>query len=355
MFDNFFLSVARYRFKSDAAWRTQIYNLIAAYTDMDMPIYETMESMRDDALHVKSYTAHAMFEEWVDRMENAEDFVDILSEYAPSSEAMLIISGAKYGDMGNAMRRAALSSSNAKEAKKIIMGSLMYPMGLVLMAIFMLVGVSLYVDPIISKVIPISKWPENSKSMHTLSVFVVHDGLQVLVVTIVFLTIIIMSVSRLKRSMIRDYLDLIPPWSVYRRYSASVFLVSLSEMMKLGTPIEQAITEISRQSSKYVKSHLEEMLARMQYGENYRYVLSTGMFPRDVYVMLRSFIRVKTFDEVIGIMGDDARKEGLENIKKTMKVLTAVLLIAVTGFTVWLGSAFFGLTMGSASAMSGLN
>lgn len=354
MFENILLRIAILQFKSSAEWRTNVYNMIAAYTDMDMPIYETLETLRDDALHVGNHITHALYESWVERIEGAEDFVDILSEYAPPSEAMLIVSGARYGDMASAMRRASISSKNAQDTKKVIFGSLLYPTGLIVMAVVMLAGVSMYVDPVISKVIPVAKWPENSKAMHDMSVFVVQYGLPILVVVTIIMTAIIVSTSKMKRSIIRKYLDFIPPWSVYQRYSASVFLVSLSEMLKVGTPIEQAISEIAKQSSRYVASHLDEMLDRMQYGENYRYVLSTGMFPRDVYVMLRSFIRVKSFDEVIGIMGDDARKKGLKNIKKTMKILTTVLLIAVTSFTIWLGMAFFGLTMGSAGAMSGL-
>ncbi len=123
-------------------------------------------------------------------------------------------------------------------------------------------------------------------------------------------------------------------------------------MLNVGTPIEQAIMDISENSTPYLRSHMDEMLYRMRNAEPYRYVVSTGLFPKDVYMLLQSFIRVKDFGDVIGFMGEEARTKGIEKIKIIMKIINALLMLIITAVTLWMGLAFFSMSLGG---IGGLN
>src|SRR5690606_18824010 len=130
--------------------------------------------------------------------------------------------------------------------------------------------------------------------------------------------------------------DHLPPWSIYRSYQASSFLISLSSLMRAGVATYDALRLMHRTASPWMRMHLERMMTNMRHGgENQGKSLDTGLLDKEVAGDIQDYSATGSFLEAIYRIGQRTLEEGVKSIQIKMDVLKNVLLFAVAASIVW--------------------
>lgn len=279
----------------------------------------------------------------ITRMKRGESFSSALSYWAPSSEVMLIESGERSGNIVGALRQAVEVATAIREMRSAIIGGLTYPVILLLVLAAMMVGFSLGIVPKLADVMDPASWPQQAATLYTISQIVENYGLYIAGGIIGLFVVIFYSMPRWT-SDVRKFVDGIPPWSVYRSFESSTFLVALGALMKTGTPLMDSITRLRSLASPYVSKHLTIMLAKLKSGQPNGVAMNTGFLEREMAADIEIYGKVSDFQEAMEVIGREAISSGVEKIKMSTKALGNVVLILVAFYTGWVYYAFFTLT-----------
>lgn len=137
--------------------------------------------------------------------------------------------------------------------------AVVYPIVLFITFATMMVAFSLYAIPVIVALLPADKWPFLGKVVYAASQFIVNYGWQTASVVIAAVLIFMTSLPRWQ-SPIRRFFDKSMPYSVYRVYSGSVLIVSLSVLLSMGVSLRSALERAMKYSNPWMRWHLREIL-----------------------------------------------------------------------------------------------
>lgn len=322
--------------------RLSIYQKLSAFLSNGVDIDNAMKQMSDGYRHYnKKDFRSVIIDEWRESMAVGTSFSNALAMWAPAGEVMLIKSGERSGDLPGAMVNACVATDAGNRMKSTIIASTSYP-GVLLALLFVMLymfAVSA-IPPLVESKDP-ATWPTVSKGLYYMSYFVQHYWM----VSIAFVGIAAMIVgSTLSRwvGKARDFIEILPPYSIYKSYQGSVFLVSLAAMMKTGVPVWNALDELKELSSPYMKRHIEMMQNRLLNGVAIGAALETGLLDRDIAIDLRVYSSTSNIEEKMGVIGASAIEAGVRRISLIGTILNGVALAMIGGYIGW---TLIGFTM----------
>lgn len=134
-----------------------------------------------------------------------------------------------------------------------------YPM--VLMAVFsmMLAGFALFAVPIVAELFDPALWPFMGRILYSVSQYILHYGLYTFLGFVAVMGAFTYSLPRWQGPT-RRYLDRYMPYAMYRVYTGSMLVVSLSVLLKSGVSLRSAIERAMKYSSPWMRWHLREIL-----------------------------------------------------------------------------------------------
>ena len=143
-----------------------------------------------------------------------------------------------------------------------------------------------------------------------------------------------MSMSRWV-SKTRITFDKIPPWSLYRMWQGSSFLLAISSMMNAGVKLDEvSLGRIAKQSDPYLKQRIRALIRYITAGENLGDALyKTGYeFPdEEIIGDLQIYSKLRGFDENLIWIVQSWVDSLVEQVTITMKIVntTVLFLIAI--------------------------
>lgn len=111
-----------------------------------------------------------------------------------------------------------------------------------------------YIIPNMSKLVSVDKWPPLSYNLYLLANTVTQNSTLILIVSASLITFVSWSLANLPAYGLRSLLDKLPPWNIYKAYTATSFLIALSSSIKLGSSFNSAILQLQPISSPYLKT-----------------------------------------------------------------------------------------------------
>jgi type II secretory pathway component PulF len=201
--------------------------------------------------------------------------------------------------------------------------------------LFMLVGFSTSVAPQLAQSIPMSAMDDSQRTLFVLADLIATTWWFLVPMLVGLAGLSLWSLPRYCGVM-RPYLDRIPPWSVYKVYSAVTFMISMSALIKSGVPIESAIRFIKTQSSPWLADHLSVMVGRLRSGVEQGEAMDTGLLPPRVADMVAIYSRTADFDAAIFSVGRMAMDDGLASIKAKASLAKTASTIAIGAMVAWI-------------------
>lgn len=325
--------------------RVDIYKKISAFISNGVPIHEIVQKLRREYEKIKKNDVRAYVLADIEReMDKGTSFGNCLEKWVPAAESMVIIGGENSGNLEKSLINAIRITDSAYRMKKTIKSEMSYPIILLCMLSGLIYSFSTKAIPELTTVMSVDKWPGMSRKLYDMSMFVKNDWWMVLLAVAGFIGFAMYTLPR-TTGPFRSILNKFPPWSVYKSFQSSVFLVATSAMMATGKPIFESIDSLKEMSDDYVKNELNKITEAIEGGATPGDAINIGGFlDTDTGIDVAIYGQVANLDTALHTIGTDSIENGIEKIKAVAGMFKNIVLLGVAGYVAWVYYAFYTLT-----------
>lgn len=277
-----------------------------------------------------------MTELWFKGMESGLGLSDVMAEWVTPSEVTMIRSGEKSGSLAKALRSASelimAQKQMMAETRKTLIAPVIYISVLFSIMYFMMNNMS----PAITRLVPPEFMPDFAKAYFAFGdVFVAWlpwvAGVFVLISLLIYFTLSTWV------GPLRGKADKVFPWTIYRTMQSSYFLITLAAMMRSGVPMRESLEQIQVHAAPWVRSHVDNMIARLGKGRKEAVAIDTGMILDAMSDRLLIYSRLPDFTSVMENLGQEAVVE----LRASLAVITGAINMGV----ILLTAAFIASTL----------
>lgn len=313
--------------------RERFYTKIAQLLDNGVNLDQSLTQLERVAARNKSKALKQLYGTLRNTLASGGNFGQALAPYLPSSEAIMIETGANTGKLTDSLNNTVRMMVQQSKLKKAIVGSLAYPVMLFFMLILALYLVSSQIIPIFTQVLPIEKWKGISLTVANASFFISDYGLYCLIALALFVALIVWSLPNWTGKS-RLIVEKIFPYNIYRLWQGSAFLLSVSSLMSAGVKIDEvSLRKLGRKTAPYLKQRIaaieRQMVAGMNLGEA---LYRTGYkFPdEEIIDDILIYAKLKGFDKSIFRITNRWIDDLIDGITSLMKGVNTIMLFAVS-------------------------
>ncbi len=273
---------------------------------------------------------------WTYEMERGKSFADAVDGWVPTSEKLMLVVG-DVSKLDIALNNVIKVTEGTKRIKDPLVSALAYPFFLLLLVMGMIVAVGLYLVPMMTGFTKGAQWTGMAGSLVALSTFMKSSWYILPVGFTSFIMLILISFQNLN-GPIRAALDNYPPWSLFRMFTGVSWLMSLSAMVRAGTPLTKAMEVLRDNGSRYLAYNLNAALKYMQMGLNLGFALkkaNLGFPEREIIGDLSIYSELDDFEGAIDKLANTYLEESIKNIQKQAGLLNTIALLAITTIIGW--------------------
>lgn len=301
------------------------------------------DNMSDDGKK-PNHPVAKIIAEWKKSISNGSKLGDAIKGWVPEGE-QTIISAGEESNLIQAIDDLLKIQAAKKKIKSTILKGVIYPIVLLIAGCGFLIMFSVRVAPQFNDVLPREKWTGppvvmvNAGDFFTNYLFIIS-----LVLIALFFTI---SWSMGKwTGRFRIYADKIPPWSLYRLYSGSSFLLILSAMLSAGVSPLKIIDTVRKSASPWLDERLAATERFIRGGKNIGDALfDTGFdYPdKEMVRDIRSYASKAEFADILRNTSDDWIETSIEKIEMQFVVIKNVAMVFATGVIIGFLMSIFSL------------
>lgn len=306
--------------------------MLIGLNDADLPI----DLPRDEAISRMAATAKSPIAQtmakWVRSILNdTESFAQAARDEILEFEYLLLYAS-EESETSNCLEAIIKLNRANTIIKKTIRRQLIYPIFLLGSAIGMIFLFGIFVEPMILKQVPYDLISIYAKVLCFFSDIVYHNTMLSGIFFFVFLVWVFWSLPNWT-SKAREKFENIPPWSIYRMYQGSAFLMILSGMLSVGRGSDEAVRLLLREGNPYIQQRMRAI--RNEYRETTKIsaamVRSGFIFPdRKLSKTLRAFEDSGTLTTYLTEKSDDWIADSVERIEIQMGHVRSLLQALVS-------------------------
>lgn len=323
--------------------RINLYRNLEMITGSGISLNETVRLL---ASKYRKYMPGSLFplvlEDWLRVMAQGRSFFQAISPWVPGWELLLLRAGGAT-QVTHMLKYVAELSTNIIRLKSGLIAALRYPMATVLMLFALLGAFSYYLVPNLSDFMSPDQFPPITKNLVALTTgFTDH----IVVITSVAGFIIFgvsWSLSHVRTSRLRRVLNFLPPWNVYKQFHSSIFLLSLSALLRSGISFGHALETIRSASPPYIASVIIMMQAKLQAGKRAGEAVQSELFDKETKINLEVYADTDKLEEGIFVLAEEQLGVQIAKLAGTAKVLGNLILLIVVGFICWVYMAIVAL------------
>jgi type II secretory pathway component PulF len=226
-------------------------------------------------------------------------------------------------------------SNNIIRLKKGLSGALKYPLFAFLMLCALLAVFTYYVIPNLMGFMPVEKWPATTKNLYTLTHFL-STHLGTIIFTLIFtVSVLLWTMVNVRAGAVRRIMNKVPPYSIYKQFHSSIFLLSLASLLRSGISFGHALETIRSGSPPYIASVIIMMQAKMQAGKRAGEAIQSELFDPETLVNLEVYADTDKLEEGIFVLAEDQLEKQIQRLAGTAKLLGNLVLVLVVGFIIW--------------------
>ncbi|MFI4956240.1 MAG: type II secretion system F family protein [Gammaproteobacteria bacterium] len=315
--------------------RVNLYRNLEMITGSGVSLNETIRLL---ASKFRKHMPHSfmplIMDEWLKAMAQGKPFVQALAPWAPGWEMLLLRAGGT-AQMTHMFKYVAELSNNIVRLKSGLVSAIRYPMFALLMLFALMYVFSYYVIPSLSTFLSPDKWPPVTKSLFEFTRAFTENIVWVILSVAGLVALIIRSMSQLRAGPARRILNKIPPWSIYKQFHGSIFLLSLASLLRSGVSISQALDMIRSGSSPYVASLLIVMQAKLQAGRPAGEAIQSELFDTETQINLEVYADADKLEDGIQVLAQEQLEAQILKLALAAKMMGNAILLLVVGFIAW--------------------
>ncbi|EBC1279780.1 type II secretion protein F, partial [Salmonella enterica] len=219
------------------------------------------------------------------------------------------------------------------------------PLIMLCLALVVIGGYAVKVFPAFEKVIPTSRWPGVTQVLYSFGTEL-YQGLWIhIIVAFVIIVILVRLVMyNLTGSLRNNILDRVLPFSTYKRMSGSLFLSSLSAMLRNNIPLNESLDVIRLNANRWMRYHIALMQNNMALGQPYGKAMNTGLLGATELLNISLYSSLPSFFDVLQAVSDRSRKDIADNIERLAGILRSLATLVLGGCVVWVFGALYALS-----------
>ncbi len=319
----------------DARTRERFYRKLSQLLRNGISISRALEQMELTEGKQRRGVMAKLIKRWRHSIENGVNFGTCIAPYVPSNESLLLESGGNFGRMQRALTEAAEAVAQQRRVKKMVVRSSAYPLLLLIILGNALFLASYNVIPAFADVLPVEKWQGVPAIVAKIADFIRHFG-PWLLLGVLGLTVLVFGTMSRWHGRTRMLVERLVPWSVYRMWQGSSFLLSVASLMSSGVKIDEvALKRISSRVGPYMRERIDAISRQIVSGHNLgeaMYRAGYGFPDIELIDDMRIYAALRNFEDNITTIAREWVDDVLDRIDVAMKMAnTAVLfLIAIT-------------------------
>ena len=273
------------RFSFGVKGRIRLYRKLASFSDKGLGPDVVFERMYKRALKRGDVERHA-FRDVMAGMKAGRSFSEIAAKVGilSSTELSLVFAGEQSGRLTQAFRDAARVAGVLKAIKSAVHAALAVPIVLFIsFAALMLWMLDGYILDLLEMADP-ERIPWWARMYFGSWAWIAEHWIMLAVVLGLLTALIVRSLARWSPDApltgpLRATLDRkIPPYLIYRRYQAAVFMVVIGALLRSGQSIDGSVAQIKARSSPWLASYLAKVLMGLRRGLKDGQALDVGLF-----------------------------------------------------------------------------
>ena len=268
----------------------------------------------------------------LEAVEDGGKMSQVLKEWIPQEEVMLIAAGERSGQLVDGFSRAIEAVQHSMRVKKTVQG-LVYPVMLIAGIGFLMNTVSTTIVPQILQMGNLEALPFESRILVLIGELSQAIGL-VGVCVLAFTGFGVVVTLPYFTGPIRVWADKLPPWSIYQNIKGAQFLQGLVMLQGGGAGLEGALEHLEGDATPWLAERINAVLVAVRTGQNLGHALGdTGYdFPnREAVRYLKTIASKEGSGKNIEQFANDWTIETLENVDLMVKTLMMAGLMVFYG------------------------
>lgn len=325
--------------------RLVLYTLVADLMDDGVPLYTAitlMQNKEGEKVYGKYFIKNLGIIN--DKMKSSSSVADVLASVVPPQDLSVINAAEKSGQLSHGLRMLVFMIEKNNQIIALLRQSLITPIVLIIVVLFVIMGYSLQVFPTFLTVLPIKEWPQVTKTLYNFGIYLSNGGMiTIFIFATIAVTLIRLSMPLFTGIIRTKILDKIPPYNYYRLLQLGLFLRMLSTLMLNGIPIMDALVLMKKRSTPWLGNHLQKFITNMKSGRSYKESLDTGFLTDEMLLTVNVYAGLDSFSETVKKMAEKCDQKILENIKSLSGILKHISMITLASSVIWIFSAIFSL------------
>jgi|GEM_PF-907772 len=336
--------------------RIEIYRYLARELRLGAQLIDAVSGLfwiySDEGRRVRHPIAVAT-RSWLPRLRTRDPVVEVLRDWLPADELPLVAALEQAKDASELIGRLENAARFRGEIQGQIMKVAAYPaiITLLLGVMMRVVHDRVYLVLVNAFQPDLSGWQQ--VGMATVAFIANHGtllGAGVLGITL----LVIYSLSRL-RGPVRTLLERAFPWSLYRVYAGTSFLDAFAMLLSAGMQPLDAIAELERSASPYLKWRLglvrRELRAAVPVGEAFA---RAGQWPSPAITYTLKASRANDLAAVIGVAVKDWREQLVRQTEQRGQLLFSLFFVVAGLLVFWVFAGAFGVSAGAMARFRGI-
>ena len=274
---------------------------------------------------------------WQQNLERGMSFSETTRGWLPDEEILLVTSG-NISNLVVALENTTRVVESASRIRRAMRNAVAYPLFLLALTLGIVVLVGIYlVPPLVEVAGSDIIWRGTARGLISMSDFMVANWYWFVIGFCLLVTFVGLSLENWSGRM-RVVFDKIPPWSIYKIHISVGWLMSLSSMIAAGITMPDAMRMLADNSSKYLRSILEDTLHYIANGDNLGVaLLKTGRnFPNNEIIGdLMIYADMTDFDKNLTAIANDYLNESVRKMESISNVLNSIGILMVSAIIAW--------------------
>lgn len=265
---------------------------------------------------------------WRQEIADGQTLGDAIRPWVPEGEQIIIAAG-EQSNLVQAIDDLLKIQQAKKTISSTIIAGLIYPIILCFAGCGFLIMFSVRIVPQFTEVLPREKWSGTPVIMAGAGDFFTHYLIVILLAIVGICVGVSISLPKWT-GRFRVYADKIPPWSLYRLYSGSSFMLIMSSMLSAGASPLKIIDTMRKNASPWFDERLSSTERYLRGGSNVGDALyNTGFdYPdKETVRDLRSYAGQADFAAILRRLGDLWIDESMGKVKAQTMIMKNVAML----------------------------
>lgn len=270
-------------------------------------------------------------------------FSEALRGWATPGEIMLIRSGEESGKLNESLERTIDMLNKMIEMRNRVKSEITYPIVLFIALFVIVIGFAKFMLPILTQFGDPQDWDIIAQSLYYFSTWVADYWILVIIGIYGLIQLISHTMPKLTGPL-RNSLDKIPPYSIYKAIQSGLLLIALGSLMKSGVQFRRSLENIRSESTPYLGEKIEEIIGNIDIGLDNGKAMNTN-FVGEIGDDIEDYSSGSNIEEAMEKLGDLSIKNTIESIAKQSSIARIISIALVAGFVLWIYGAFVLITV----------